>query len=50
MKRMNLAKALAVTLIGFTARAATVVTFGPASDCPTYCAGFTSDNPAVRFD
>ncbi len=50
MKRMNLAKTLAVTLVGFTARAATVVTIGPASDCPTYCSGFRTDNPAVTID
>jgi hypothetical protein len=32
------------------ASAATTVNFGAASSCPTYCTGFTTDNPAYTLN
>ena len=41
---------LIILLSAATASAQTVVNFGPAASCPTYCAGFATDNPAVTVD
>jgi hypothetical protein len=44
----------AVAALGFTvassSQTATAFTFGPASSCPTYCSGFTTDNSAYTID
>lgn len=43
------ATALGLTLAA-SGQAATVFNFGPAGSCPTYCNGFTTDNPAYTID
>ena len=41
---------LMMLLAASPAFAQTVVNFGPAESCPTYCTGFTTDNPDVTVD
>ena len=41
---------LVVLLMTPPAFGQTVVNFGAAASCPTYCTGFTTDNPAVTVD
>jgi hypothetical protein len=39
-----------VVAVAASVQAGTVFDFGPASYCPTYCTGFTTDNPAYTVD
>ena len=39
-----------LVVVAATAQASTVVNFGPATACPTYCYGFTTDDPDVAVD
>lgn len=38
------------TLATASAQGQTLVNFGPATSCPSYCTGFTTDNAAVSVD
>lgn len=46
MKILSLVGMLLLGYMAGQAKAETIVNFGPAASCPTYCTGFTTDNPA----
>lgn len=49
--RLTLLETIGLTILLATpVFAQTVVNFGAAASCPTYCTGFTTDNPDVTVD
>ena len=49
--RLMMLETIGVTILLATpVLAQTVVNFGPATSCPTYCTGFTTDDPNVTVD